>query len=242
MGLLTSSSLPNSSPCRPPSTRLWRPLGAAAPTSFRREALAFDDVTDELRQLHRLPITLEAEGAGVVLQSNDSESAGDFDFAALAEFLGHGRAVVERTFRRCRTGPRRLCAPLHAMEGARRSSGRLRPLAQPPRPLGLVGTRRSLRRPRQRTAAPWRRRGLDDLVRAESRARSHRRRRARVRRQPLRGLRRRSPPTSTSHQRSSKQPDAARSTPSRQLSCCRSAPARRNPAGSTPSAGGRLPP
>ncbi len=127
---------------------------------FPREALAFDDVTGELRQLHRLPITLEAKGAGVVLQSNDSASADDFDFAALAEFLAAtGAPSWSGRFRRRRTGPRRLRAPLHAMEGARRSSRRLRPLAQPARPLGLVGTRRSLRRPRQRTAAAWRRRG-----------------------------------------------------------------------------------
>ena len=64
------------------------PFRRGGPDEFPREALAFDDVTDELRQLHRLPITLEAKGAGVVLQSNNSASAGDFDFAALAEFLG----------------------------------------------------------------------------------------------------------------------------------------------------------
>jgi hypothetical protein len=63
------------------------PFRRGGPDEFPREALAFDDVTDELRQLHRLPITLEAKGAGVVLQSNDSASADDFDFAALAEFL-----------------------------------------------------------------------------------------------------------------------------------------------------------
>jgi hypothetical protein len=63
------------------------PFRRGGPDEFPRKALAFDDVTDELRQLHRLPIALEAEGAGVVLQSKDAASAGDFDFAALAEFL-----------------------------------------------------------------------------------------------------------------------------------------------------------
>ena len=54
---------------------------------FPREALALDDVTEELRQLHRLPITLEAKAAGIAVRSEDSASADDFDFAALAEFL-----------------------------------------------------------------------------------------------------------------------------------------------------------
>ena len=64
------------------------PFRRGGPDEFPREALAFDDVTGELRQLHRLPITLEAKGAGVARRSNDSASGGDFDFAALTEFLG----------------------------------------------------------------------------------------------------------------------------------------------------------
>src|ERR1700729_2608990 len=63
------------------------PFRRGGPNEFPREALAFDDVTGELRQLHRLPITLEAKAAGVALRSEDSTSGDDFDFAALAEFL-----------------------------------------------------------------------------------------------------------------------------------------------------------
>src|ERR1700729_3307584 len=54
------------------------PFRRGGPDEFPREALAFDDVTGELRQLHRLPITLEAKAAGVALRSEDSASADDF--------------------------------------------------------------------------------------------------------------------------------------------------------------------
>ncbi len=62
------------------------PFHRGGADEFPREALAFDDVTEDLRQLHRLPITLKSEGAGVVVQSKDA-ALGDFNFEALREFL-----------------------------------------------------------------------------------------------------------------------------------------------------------
>lgn len=50
------------------------------------EPLAFDDVTEELRRLHRLPVTLTLEDGRVVLQTRALD-IGDFDFVALHAFL-----------------------------------------------------------------------------------------------------------------------------------------------------------
>ena len=62
------------------------PFRRGGPGDLPREALVFDDVTEDLRRLHCLPIILKAEGAGVVLQSADVAGA-DFDFEALGDFL-----------------------------------------------------------------------------------------------------------------------------------------------------------
>jgi hypothetical protein len=61
-----------------------------------REKLAFDDVTEDLHRLHRLPIEVKSNGAGVDLASAAPELNQDIDFDAICTLLestgaAHGR-------------------------------------------------------------------------------------------------------------------------------------------------------
>jgi hypothetical protein len=58
------------------------PFRRGGPDEFPRAALAFDDVTENPRHLHRLPITLKSESDRVVVQGRDIPPC-DFDFGAL---------------------------------------------------------------------------------------------------------------------------------------------------------------
>jgi hypothetical protein len=62
------------------------PFRRGRPGDIPQEALAFDDVTDDLARLHSLTITLKSEGADVVVQSTDM-TPGVYDFDALRDFL-----------------------------------------------------------------------------------------------------------------------------------------------------------
>jgi hypothetical protein len=63
------------------------PFRRCGAETLPRESLTFDDVTDDLRQLHDLRITLRREGAGVVVRSGDSTTVGDLDFDELRNLL-----------------------------------------------------------------------------------------------------------------------------------------------------------
>ena len=63
------------------------PFRRGGPDEFPREALAFDDVTNELRRLHYQPIGLKSRGTSVTLQGAELPISGDLDFDALSDFL-----------------------------------------------------------------------------------------------------------------------------------------------------------
>jgi hypothetical protein len=63
------------------------PYRRGGPDEFPREALAFDDVTNELRRLHRQPIGLKLRGTSVTLESAELPISADLDFDALSDFL-----------------------------------------------------------------------------------------------------------------------------------------------------------
>jgi hypothetical protein len=53
---------------------------------FPSDKLAFDDVTETIRRLHREAITLKSDGAGIAVVGG-STMGSDLDFDALREFL-----------------------------------------------------------------------------------------------------------------------------------------------------------
>ena len=59
---------------------------------FPRDKLAFDDVTGQLRKLHREPITLTAEDDRVFVHNTDTAMVIDLDFVGLREFMQTGDA------------------------------------------------------------------------------------------------------------------------------------------------------
>jgi hypothetical protein len=63
------------------------PFRRCGAETLPRENLAFDDVTDDLRQLHDLRITLRQEGSGVVVKGEDVTTVGDLDFDGLGNLL-----------------------------------------------------------------------------------------------------------------------------------------------------------
>lgn len=63
------------------------PFRRGGPSAFPRQKLAFDDVTEDLRRLHRLPIQLNTNGAGVGIVSADTGLTMYIDFDAIRALL-----------------------------------------------------------------------------------------------------------------------------------------------------------
>jgi hypothetical protein len=79
--------------------------------------LAFDGVTEDLRRLHRLPIQLNSNGAGVGIVSTDAALAMYIDFDAIRALLESlGTQLMGGAACRHRTRSRRLRAPVHQIE------------------------------------------------------------------------------------------------------------------------------
>jgi hypothetical protein len=63
------------------------PFQRGGPSAFPRHKLTFDDMTEDLRRLHRLPIRLNSNGQGVGIVSTDTALAVHIDFDAIRPLL-----------------------------------------------------------------------------------------------------------------------------------------------------------
>lgn len=78
------------------------PFQRGAPSAFPRHELGFDDATEDLRRLHRLPIQLNSNGVGAGILSTDTALATYIDFETIRALLASmgTSSWVGRTWRK----------------------------------------------------------------------------------------------------------------------------------------------